>query len=406
MPNEQHITELRIAGFKSIKDIRLKLNNINILVGANGSGKSNLLSFFKMLKCISHAKLQQYMLDNGGIGDILFKGIEYTSEMIFEVYFSTFNANFKIHAGLNDKFGFEITNTGINKNINPQSQKIKKKKSNKPLEELFKFIPALTPLFLKKELITGLPNGLIALGLVAIIAQNNNSERVNKAYTELKDIVGEPLWQVYYFMNTTSKAPMCRYEIIQDNAYLREDAANIAPFLLSIKNEHPNYYQEIIYAIRAVAPFFDDFILKPRMFEQAEKVNLSWTQKGSDYPMQPYHLSDGTLRFICLATALLQPNPPATIIIDEPELGLHPAAIAMLAELIQAAARTSQIIIATQSPLLIDYFTVEDLIVASREDGASTFTRLKEEDFTMWLEDYSLGELLRKDVIEGGPIYE
>ncbi len=122
--------------------------------------------------------------------------------------------------------------------------------------------------------------------------------------------------------------------------------------------------------------------------------------------MRPTQLSDGSIRFICLATALLQPNPPATIIIDEPELGLHPAAISILAELIQDAAKRTQVIIATQSPALIDNFEVKDIIAVNRKNGASTFTRLNEKDFSMWLEDYSVGELWTKSVITGGPTYE
>ena len=139
---------------------------------------------------------------------------------------------------------------------------------------------------------------------------------------------------------------------------------------------------------------------------EAEKVKLSWKQIGSDYPMQPYHLSDGSIRFICLATALPQPNPPSTIIIDEPELGLHPEAIGVLAELIKLAAQKTQVIVATQSPLLLDQFSIEDIIVARRKDGASTFERLKEEDYTSWLEDYTVGELWTKNVIQGGTSHE
>lgn len=122
--------------------------------------------------------------------------------------------------------------------------------------------------------------------------------------------------------------------------------------------------------------------------------------------MQPYHLSDGTIRFICLSTALLQPNPPATIIIDEPELGLHPSAIGILAELIETASRRTQVIVATQSPLLMDYFSPEDIIVVNRKNGSSVFERLKAEDYKEWFEDFSLGELWVKNVIAGGPNHE
>jgi len=158
--------------------------------------------------------------------------------------------------------------------------------------------------------------------------------------------------------------------------------------------------------VRLVIPFFDDFRLDVQKLGEAEKVGLSWNQKGSDFPMQPYHLSDGSIRFICLATALLQPNPPSTIIIDEPELGLHPAAISILAELIQVASKRTQIIVATQSPALIDQFDIKDIVVVNRTGGASYFRRLDEKDFSVWLEDYSVGELWTKNVIAGGPVYE
>ena len=155
-----------------------------------------------------------------------------------------------------------------------------------------------------------------------------------------------------------------------------------------------------------MTPFFEDFRLDVTKIGMADKVKLSWRQKGSDYPFQPYHLSDGSIRFMCLATALLQPCPPSTIIIDEPELGLHPMAISLLAELIKTAARHTQVIVATQSPALIDHFGVEDLIVARRKGGASVFERLDESSMKVWLEDYSLGELWQKNIISGGPVHE
>ena len=213
-------------------------------------------------------------------------------------------------------------------------------------------------------------------------------------------------WMVYHFHDTNSNAPMRRSEIIEDKRILRNNASNIAPFLLRLKEEYSLNYDEIVNAIRMVMPFFDDFTLDTIKMGEAEKVKLTWKQKGSDYPMQPYHLSDGSIRFICLATALLQPRPPSTIIIDEPELGLHPEAIALLAELIQGAAQRTQVIISTQSPALIDYFSIEDIVVVNRKDGASTFERLKETDFNVWLEEYSVGDLWRKNVIVGGTVHE
>ncbi len=188
-----------------------------------------------------------------------------------------------------------------------------------------------------------------------------------------------------------------------DDDYLRFDAANIAPFLYDLKKKEQDVYQQIVDTIRLVAPFFDDFILKPN---ENEKVRLRWKQKGSDYPLKPHHLSDGTLRFICLTTVLLQPRPPSTIIIDEPELGLHPYAIVILAELIQATSRKTQVIVSTQSPALVDCFEPEDIIVVNRKNGASVFERLNKHELSSWLEDYSLGDLWRKNIITGVPAHE
>ena len=192
-----------------------------------------------------------------------------------------------------------------------------------------------------------------------------------------------------------------------DQAYgekLFRDGANIAPFLLGVKKSHIDSYNEIINATRLVIPFFDDFILEPN---DNEKLRLNWRQKGlKDYPMRPTLLSDGSIRFVCLAAALLQPDPPSKIIIDEPELGLHPEALAILAELVEDASKRTQVIISTQSPALIDHFGIEDVITVSRKNSASTFKRLDEKDFNVWLEEYSVGELWAKSVIPGGPVHE
>lgn len=132
-------------------------------------------------------------------------------------------------------------------------------------------------------------------------------------------------------------------------------------------------------------------------------ISLEWEEKDSDMYLDATNLSDGTLRFIALATLLLQPNLPHTIIIDEPELGLHPAAINKLGALIKRASAKNQLIIATQSIELINNFSIDDLIIVERNNNQSTFSRLNEEDFSNWREEYSVGELWEKNVIGGRP---
>jgi predicted ATPase len=190
---------------------------------------------------------------------------------------------------------------------------------------------------------------------------------------------------------------------VRDNEYLRPDAANLAAFLLVLHDEHPKVYEKIRDTIRLATPFLDDFKFRPTVSNGDQVLQLEWTQKDSDYPFHASQLSDGTLRFIAIATALLQPNPPATILVDEPELGLHPYALNLFAGLAKKAAKKTQVIVSTQSALLLDNFEAEDIIVVERKDGASTFERLSSQGLQEWLKDYSLGELWQKNVIGGRP---
>lgn len=213
-------------------------------------------------------------------------------------------------------------------------------------------------------------------------------------------------WTVYHFHDTSPLAPVRRDQAVEDTQRFRHNASNIAPFLLGLKEEEPGSYELIRDTVRLIAPFVEDFLLRPRMRGTSEQVRLEWLQKGSDIPFQPNQLSDGTIRFICLAVALLQPTPPATIVIDEPELGLHPFAISMLADLIKSASERTQVIISTQSPTLLDNFEPSDVVVVNRREGRTTLERLDSQALAGWLEEYSVGELWQKNVVHGGPTHE
>jgi predicted ATPase len=185
---------------------------------------------------------------------------------------------------------------------------------------------------------------------------------------------------------------------------LRDDARNLAAFLYRLKNHYEDHYRRIVKAVQLVAPFFGGFHLRPTV-DNKEKIQLEWVEAGEDVPFTASALSDGTLRFICLATVLLQPEEfmPAAILNDEPELGLHPFAISVLGGLMKSAAEEHQLIVSTQSVELVNEFDVEDLIVVDKQGGASTFNRLDSARFGEWLAEYSLGELWKKNLLGGRP---
>lgn len=365
------LDKLSIEGYKSIQALDgFELSNLNVLIGGNGAGKSNFIEVFRLLRAMVEQNLGKFALERGSADGFFFNGPKHTPEIKMHFTFGDNEYRFTLQTTADEKFL-----------IAEEEQKYIKGGWNIISESEFES---------RLNLVKDHEGWLTKRGV---------GYYVHKAISS---------WVVYHFHDTSANAPMRRYEIVEDNARLRADASNIASFLLKLKlnNSYNEGYGRIVDAIRLVIPFFDDFLLEPRQFGEAEKVRLTWTQKGSDYPMQPYHLSDGSIRFICLATALLQPVLPSTILIDEPELGLHPYAIEVLAELIREASERTQVIISTQSPALVDYFSPEEVVVVNRKQGASTFERLSEDDLSQWLEDYSLGELWRKNVIVGAPSYE
>ena len=386
----QFLKSLRLSGFKSIRKMdKLPLRDINIVIGANGAGKSNLIDFFRMVRVATGRGLaggttsfEEFFEMGGGLDKYLFGGPKVTDGIQFTLDDGNKEESFSIRPNVDEK-------------------PVVKDRDDNVIAAA-----ALGALF--GGLLggrSGAASGAAIGGTLAASTESSKRTQKHKVCSEgeLSESTCSLNIAPYHFHDTSAQSKMRRSEIIEDSESLRLDAANIAPFLLRLKNESLEDYQEIVEFIKDVAPFFDDFTFRKIGRDPIIKVNLEWRQVDSDYPMQPYHLSDGTLRFICLATALLQPDPPEIIIIDEPELGLHPSGLLLLSEMIKSASERSQVIIATQSSVFIDYFAPEDIVVVNRKDGASEFQRLDSDKLALWLEDYSLGQLWRKNVIAGGP---
>ena len=343
-----------IKGFKSIKELHLPLKPINILIGANGSGKSNFLSFFEFLQQIYNKNLQGHIALNGGVDKFLYNGSEVTQEIEGKLTFPTNAYSFILKKGENNlRFSKEILSYYDNN------------------YEVSNFS---TETYLHSS---GMPRA-----------------------EYIKDYLEEV--RKYHFHDTGKNAPFHKTSNIKtDFLYLYSNGSNIAALLYKIKQEKPKTYNWILQTIQSIAPYFLDFILNPN---ENGYIELLWRNKFNEQLYNTYNFSDGTLRFIALTVLLLQPKLPQTIIIDEPELGLHPFAIAKLAGLIKSASqRGCQVIVATQSVELINYFTPEDIITVDYKNGESVFERLDEASLAIWLEDFSLGELWKGNFINGQP---
>ncbi|WP_129630988.1 AAA family ATPase [Candidatus Oscillochloris fontis] len=367
----ERLTSLSLQGYKSIEKIdNLKLDTINILIGANGSGKSNLISFFKLLNWMtpSPGNLQFFLGRIGGANALLHDGAAITPQI-------SANLTFQTKEGINEYY-FRL------------------------------FHAATDTLIFAEERIRYTPNtstdarNWISLGAghreANIILKAEQGDRTaRKILSLMKQCV------VYQFHNTSETARIKQKWNINDNRFLKEDGANIAPLLLRLRDSNPKYYIRIVETIRQVAPFFADFVLEP----VNDTVILQWREKDTDIVFGPHQASDGTLRIMALITLLLQPENelPMVVILDEPELGLHPYAISILAGILQSIATHTQIILATQSMTLIDHFLPNQIIVVDRPRRSSEFRRLNEDKLKDWLEEYSIAELWEKNVIGGKP---
>lgn len=368
------LTELELCGYKTIKTLEsLKLGPMNVLIGANGAGKSNLISFFTMLSWMmnSPGELQAYIGRFGGANSILHDGAAITRELRARLTFEASDHR-------KNEFQFRLFHAAGDTLIFADEQA--------------RYTPADWPE--EKE-----------RAWVSYDAGHREARIVNAAeqgegtagfiHSIMKNCV------VHQFHDTSETARIRQKWQLDDNYYLKRDGANLASFLFRLQKTQNRYYLRIVEKIRQVAPYFADFVFNPI----GGSVMLQWRERNSDLIFGPHQISDGALRFMALVSLLLQPEEtiPKVLILDEPELGLHPFAIDIIAGLLKSASTHTQIILATQSMALIDYFEPHQVIVVDRPDRESLFRRLEESHLREWLEDYSLSELWEKNVIGGRP---
>ncbi len=363
---------ITIQGFKSIASIeKLPLGPINVVIGPNGSGKSNFIGVFAFLHAIREGRLRDYVTAAGGAEKVLHFGSKMTKEIRLHISFENEVNQYELKLAPTDDDG-----------LYPSSEYVtywdKARYPKKP------FDTGLSARDQGRE--AGISNAKLEGRIAGWVSVRLGS------------------WRIYHLHDTSSSSPMRKTAKVDDNEYLRPDGSNLAAFLYYLREKHEPSYSLIQRTVQRVTPFFDDFRLRPRKL-RSDDIKLEWRHKRSDQYFDASSLSDGTLRFIALATLFLQPEQlrPSVILVDEPELGLHPYALEMLAALIRQASVTTQVIVSTQSSLLLDHFQPEDVLVANRVDGGTQLTRLESPQLATWLEDYSLGQLWEKNEFGGRP---
>jgi len=368
------LKRVKLGGFRSIKEMDMELRSLNILIGANGAGKSNLVAFFKMLNEMMGGRLQQFISTTGRAQANLYFGPKVTPQIQATLEFETDNGldtyDMRLFHAAGDSLVFA--------------------------EETLKFVPH--DWVGERE--------PVSLGTGHRETRIDDEAKKDEPATHVARIFRRLLsrCRVFHFHDTSSTARVRQYCYVGDNRWLMPDGANLAALLYRWKREKETVYERIVRTIHQIAPFFSAFDLQPEGASDRDII-LNWRHHQSDLVFGPHQLSDGTLRAICLISLLLQAEDelPHLIVVDEPELGLHPYALNVVASLFQVAAHHTQILISTQSSTFLDSFEPEDIIVVERDGEASEFSRPDEESLSGWLEDYSLGEIWEKNVIGGGP---
>jgi len=363
----KRIRSVSIQGFRSLKSIaNLELPQLTVLIGANGAGKSNVIRFFEMLSWMLKSKnLQEFVLRQGGGDDQFFMGARQTPRIHAELCLDTEN-------GQND-YRFDLKHLSAGDTVMVMNEAYRNSANDISTKAEWTQIDAV-----------GKESSLL--------------EQKNKTAKSIVALLQQ--CTTYHFHDTSMKAAIHNRWDVTDSFRLRSDGGNLAAVLLELRNTDGKRYELIVRQICRVLPAFKDFVLE----EQAGKVLLRWVSRQSDKVFGAHLTSDGSLRLFYLLTLLNLPPDglPDVMFFDEPELGLHPHAITLVAEMFKRLAKKRQIFIATQSPYLVDCFELENIIVASANNGATVLRNLPREQYQEWLDDaYLLSDIWLKQAVGG-----
>ncbi|ROQ65098.1 putative ATPase [Rathayibacter sp. PhB152] len=360
------LASITVAGFRSIESITLDLSSsVTLLIGANGAGKSNIVDAFELLGYTVDGKLGDHVLRSGGFAQMLHRstGPASADAIVIDAW-GGWNGPYR------NGYRMRLTSGPDDSALLEETTFTHRHDYEQPYDNRL---------------------GLSRESRLTARAHDHSANQY------LLDILSG--CRVFHFDDTSPSAAPLRFVDVADSESLHSDARNLAAVLLDMKLNHLARYEQVRRSVRNVAPFFDDFVLKP----EGGRVLLRWSERGLDGVFSGAALSSGTLRFACLAALLQQPRPPATIVLDEPELGLHPAAIHQLADLMRRTETGRRIVAATQSVTLLGQFTLADIAVVERDNGSTVVHRPDREILEVWLADYSVGELWEMNLLGGRP---
>lgn len=370
------IESIHVRGFRSLADVELKaLGDVTVLIGPNGSGKSNFVRFFELMSyMLSSRQLGLFVGRKGGADDQLFRGRRVTSHVHLSISIRT-------EKGTNE-YEFSLV-WGNPDRLLFTEERFRYSQDGRPTKGGW------------QELGSGHSEALI------VEAAQGDIDGINRTTAR---VILHLLWNcaIYHFHDTSEESDFKEWWDAQDSIYLRSNGGNLAPVLLRLQREDIRRFELITKQIRRILPTFERFDIR----EAGGRALLAWKQWDSDKLIGAHLTSDGSLRFFALVTLLNLPSEmlPSVILFDEPELGLHPTAVELIGQMISRVGKERQVIVATQSPALVDSFEIDQIVVLDLKDGATQARQLEQAEYQHWLDDeYSPSELWNMNVLGGRP---
>lgn len=380
------IEELEVKGFRSLRDVRWKPGRLNVLIGPNGSGKSNLLQVLELLQKAAASKLSEEILRLGGIAPLLW------DEQARSIFWS---AQTKHPSGDSFSYEIELQRLGMTGGYRIGKESLRDSSTQFVIRDFTKTIFAYQG---------GSPDRLEIPGSLleeaeATLSLATSVQPDHKPYLFRTGLLG---WSIYHDVRVDREAPLRQAAVARLEKQVTTDGQNLIPVLHTLYTGDRDFKKSLDAAMRAAFGTDYEELVFPPAADQRVQLRLRW--KSLKTEQSAANLSDGTLRFLLLVAILANPEPGDLIAIDEPETGLHPSMLPIIAELAVEASERTQVILTTHSPQFLDAFSKEQpptTTVAEWVDGETKLSVVDGEELRRWLQHYSLGAIFRSGELEG-----
>ena len=366
------LKSLAVSNFRSLADARLPLHDLNVIVGPNGSGKTALLEVLHMVHCASQRELSKFLDERGGFQAVLHR------------------TNGRVHDALM-QIRIEFDAQSEQKSLDPDTFVMTLADQTVGYVVREALLEKLTPKGNREGALRlhGGPDTATELAYFAV--GGDASPPIMKFLAGIR---------LYGALDVGPRSIVRLPQTLTPAQAPGPNGEHLYSALYNLRISAPEIFERLTVLLQQSFPGFKRLELP---VVGAGQVTLAWYERDSNTPFYANQLSEGTLRYLWLVTILLTPQRPPLLLLDEPELSLHPALLRLLAALLQDAALTTQIVVATQSSDLIGWLMPEEVLIADKEDGKTLFTWAADLDLKAWLDEYTLRDLWLMGNLGGRP---